>query len=100
MFSYLHYGEKSVEQIDGLHEGLSAVAKETGQAPQFFHFAVSALCRHSAGNLQRRKSVLILSALSVKMYFFFLLMGHLWGCGLHQVEACFPGEKAVLLCTA
>jgi len=46
--SYLHNSEKSVKEIDSLNKGLSAVAKETGQAPQLFHSAVSAFCRYSA----------------------------------------------------
>lgn len=45
--SYLHNCEESVKQIDSLNKSLGAVAKETGQAPQFFHSGVSAFCRHS-----------------------------------------------------
>lgn len=47
LYSYLHDGEESVKQIDSLNKGLGAVAKETGQAPQFLHSGVSTFRRHS-----------------------------------------------------
>lgn len=59
--SYLHNCEESVKQIDSLNKGLGAVAKETSQAPQFFHCGVSAFCRHSTVTLKKHNYMLVSS---------------------------------------
>lgn len=96
--SYLHNGEESVKQIDRLDKSLGAVAKETGQAPQFFHSTVSAFCRHSAGILKNPPVDISLLHSSQKCKTG--SVGYLRGGQLHQFQASFSGKKVVLFRTA
>lgn len=95
--SYLHNSEESVKQIDSLDKSLGAVAKETGQAPQFFHSAVSAFCRHSAGILKNPPVDISLLHSSQKCKTG--SVGYLSGGRLHQFQASFSGKKVVLFGT-
>lgn len=101
--SYLHNCEESVEQVDSLNKGLGAVAKETGQAPQFFHSGVSAFCRNSAVILKMQYVALDgIRAKSVQIHRHFDTVteiceigsvGYLSGDTFHQLQAHFPGKK-------
>lgn len=50
--AYLHNSEESIQKINSMNKCLGAVAKETGQAPQLFHSAVSAFWRNCTAILK------------------------------------------------